>query len=217
MSKSFLVLGLGRFGMTVAQALCELGHEVMGIDDEERLVKHAAPFLTEAVEADVTDESFLRTLDVATFDATIVAVGENIQVSIMSTLLLKEMGARYILVKAQDDFQERVLIKLGADKVVLPERDTGNKVAQQLSAGNWMEMIDLSEAHGIIKFTTPGSWIGKTLGELAVRAKYRVNIIAVTDPVLGVVIPDADTRLTEGSEMTALGEKHDLKRLGRVQ
>ena len=165
--KSFLVLGLGRFGRSVATTLASLGHEVLGVDGDERIVKEVARHLTEALQADITSEEFLKSLDIPHFDAVIVAVGDSMQVSIMVTVLLKELNARRIIAKAQDDFQEKVLVKLGADLVVLPERDLGIKTAHGLVAESLLETVELSADHSIVSVTIPEPWIGKSLGELA--------------------------------------------------
>ncbi len=215
--KSFIVLGLGRFGKSLAMTLYELGHEVLGVDGDEKIVQDFSKHITHTIQADLTSEDFLKSMDVDKFDATIVAIGENIQVSIMVTVMLKELGAKYILVKAQDDFQEKVLYKIGADKVVLPERDTGIKIARTLAAVNFFDAIEISPEYSIITIRPPESWHGKTLGELAVRAKYGVNIIAAKDNDTDNVIPTANTKLNSETLLTVLGMNQDLKKLGSVK
>ncbi len=215
--KSFIVLGLGRFGKSLATTLYELGHEVLGVDGDEKIVQDFSHHITHTIQADLTSEDFLKSMDIDKFDAAIVAVGENMQVSIMATVLLKELGAKYILVKAQDDFQEKVLLKIGADKVVLPERDTGIKIARNLAAVNFFDMIEVSSDYSIITIHSPVTWLNKTLGELAVRAKYGVNIIAVKGESQEDVMPTASTMLDESSIITVMGHNQDLKKLGSIK
>jgi len=215
--KSFIVLGLGRFGKSLASTLYKMGHEVLCVDEDERVVQEFSRHATLTVQADLTSEEFLKTMDIEHFDAAIVAVGANMQVSIMATVLLKELGAKYILVKAQDDLQERVLYKVGADKVILPERDTGIKVARNLTTDNFFDMIEISADHSIINIRPPEAWFGKTLGELAIRAKYGINIIAVKNGDAANIIPTATTVLTEDSVITVMGTNTDLRRITNIK
>jgi trk system potassium uptake protein TrkA len=215
--KSFIVLGLGHFGKSIAQTLFDLGHEVLAVDDDERIVQEFSRHVTHTVQAEVTSEDFLKSMDIKRFDAVIVAVGSNMQVSIMATVLLKELGAKFILVKAQDDFQEKVLYKIGADKVILPEKDMGVKAARSLAADNFYDMIEISPEYSIVTIHTPVPWYGKTLGELAVRAKYGVNIIAVKGGKNTNVIPNANTMLDKNTAITVMGSNYDLKRLNSIK
>ncbi|MGB8456061.1 MAG: TrkA family potassium uptake protein [Anaerocolumna sp.] len=215
--KSVIVLGLGKFGKSVAQTLYELDYEVLGVDTDEKIVNDFSRHITQAVQADITSEEFLKSMDIEKFDAAIVAVGSNIQVGIMVTVLLKELGAKFILVKTQDDFQEKILYKLGADKVILPEKDIGIKVARNLATDNFYEMIEISPDYSIISVTTPASWIGKTLGNLAVRSRYGINILAVKGSNNTNIIPDANTVIESGTIVTIMGMNTDLKRFRNVK
>lgn len=215
--KSFIVLGLGRFGKSLAQTLYDLGHEVLGVDGDEKIVQEFSRHITHTVQAEVTSEDFLKSMDIRKFDAAIVAVGSNMQVSIMATVILKELGARFILVKAQDDFQEKVLYKIGADKVILPEKDIGIKAARNLATDNFFDMIEISPDHSIISISPPESWYGKTLGELAVRTKYGINIIAVNGGNSTNVIPNANTLIESNSVITVMGMNDDLKRVSSIK
>ena len=210
--KSFIVLGLGKFGMSVAKTLCELGYEVLGVDEDEKLVNEFSRRISHAVQADITSEDFLRSIDIKKFDAAIVAVGSNIQTSIMVTVLLKELSAKYILVKAQDDFAERILYKIGADKVILPEKDIGVKVARNLASNNFFDIIEISNDYSIISVSPPKSWYGKTLGEIGARVKYGINVLAVKGGEKTSIIPDANTIIEEDSVVTVMGMNNDLKR-----
>ncbi len=215
--KSFLVLGLGRFGRSVATTLASLGHEVLGVDGDERIVQDVSRHLTEALQADITSEDFLKSLDIPHFDAVIVAVGDSMQVSIMATVLLRELNARRIIAKAQDDFQEKVLLKLGADMVVLPERDLGVKTAHGLVAETLLDTVELSADHSIASVATPEPWIGKTLGELALRTRHGLNLIAVRDQNGKLLFPTASTMLHAGEILTVMGENSSLRRIGSLR
>jgi len=215
--KSYLVLGLGRFGMSVAQTIYNLGHEVVGVDESEKLVNEFSRLITHTIQADITDEDFLKAMDISKFDSVVVAVGSNLQVSIMVTVLLKELSARYILVKAQDDFQEKILYKVGADKVILPEQDMGIKVAHNLMSDSFFELIEISQDYSITSVNAPESWCGKTLGELAVRSKYGINILAIKEKDHTNVVPNAKTMIGSDTVITILGMNHDLKKFQSVR
>lgn len=212
--KSYLVLGLGRFGKSVAKTLFDLGYEVLGVDGDEKLVNEFSRHITQAIQADITSEDFLRSIDVKSFEATIVAVGSNIQISILATVLLKELGAHFIMVKAQDDFQEKILYKLGADKVILPEKDSGIKAARNLATDNFFDMVEISPEYSITSVSPPDSWLGKTLGELSARTKYGLNVIAVKSTDNKCVIPDANTVIESGSIITIMGTNDALQKFG---
>ena len=215
--KSYLVLGLGRFGMSVAQTIYNLGHEVVGVDESEKLVNEFSRLITHTIQADITDEDFLKAMDISKFDSVVVAVGSNLQASIMVTVLLKELSARYILVKAQDDFQAKILYKVGADKVILPEQDMGIKVAHNLMSDSFFELIEISQDYSITSVNAPESWCGKTLGELAVRSKYGINILAIKEKDHTNVVPNAKPMIGSDTVITILGMNHDLKKFQSVR
>lgn len=213
--KSFIVLGLGRFGKSVAQTLFNLGFEVLGVDSSEKIVNEFSHEITHTIQADITSESFLKSMDIKSFDAAIVAVGSNFQISILVTVLLKELGSKFVLVKAQDDFEEKILYKIGADKVILPEKDIGVKVARNFATDNFFDMIEISPDYIITSVSPPDSWIGKTIGELAVRTRYGLNVIVIKDGANKCSIPDASMVIESDSIITLLGKNDDLKKLGR--
>ena len=173
--------------------------------------------ITQTIQADITSEYFLKSIDIATFDAVIVAVGSNMQVSILVTVLLKELGAKYILVKTQDEFEEKILYKLGADKVILPEKDMGIKVARSLVTNNFYDMIEISPDYCIVSVTPPESWYGKTLGNLAIRSKYGINILAIKNGNDTNINPDANTIIDNKSIITIMGMDSDIKRFRSVK
>lgn len=215
--KSFIVLGLGRFGISVAQTLYDLGYEVLGVDADEKIVNELSRHINHTVQADITSEEFLRSMDIKKFNAAVVAVGSNIQVSIMATVLLKEMEAKFILVKAQDIFQEKILYKIGADKVILPEKDIGIKVARNLAVENFFDMVEISADYSITSVEPPASWQGKNLGELAARTKHRINILAVKSRNDTNIMPSANTVIERGSVITIMGKNDDLERFNNLE
>lgn len=215
--KSFIVLGLGMFGKSIAKTLYDMDYEVLGVDKDENIVNEFAGVITHTVQADITSETFLKSIDINKFDAVIVAVGTNMQTSIMTTVLLKELGVKYILVKTQNEFEEKILYKLGADKVILPEKDMGVKVANNLVTHNFYDIIEISPDYSIVSIAPPSSWIGKDLGNLAVRSKYGINILAIKHEDDTNINPDADTVIEEGAIITIMGTNPDLKRFRSVK
>lgn len=214
MAKQFIVVGLGRFGISVAETLSSLGHDVLAIDKDEDVIQDIADKVTHAVQMDATDEYALRTLGVRNFDVAVVTIGSNIQASIMITLLLKEAGVEYIICKGQSDLHKKVLLKIGADRVVLPEKDMGVRVAHNLVSSNLLDLIELSEDYQIIEMNAPAEWIGKTLRSLDVRAAYGITILAIRDRQDGINIsPTADVVIPRGAVIIAVGSNDDLLNL----
>src|SRR4051812_6537883 len=170
---------MGRFGSSVAKTLSQLGFEVLAIDHREETVQEVSAFVTHAVQADSTDEEALRALGIRNFDVVVVAIGEDIQASILTTLILKDMGVPALIVKAQNELHGKVLTKIGADKVVFPERDMGVRVAHHLISPNILDYIELSDDYSIVEIKATGAMIGKNLRELDIRAKYGCNVMAL--------------------------------------
>ena len=177
--KTFVVIGLGRFGTAVARELCELGHQVLAVDSDPGRVQAVADEVTHAVAADARDPDVLASLGVGDYDCAVVAVGNDVGSSALVTLRLKEAGVPKVVCKAQSHVHKRLLEKLGADKVVFPEHEMGIKVAQGLAHSNLLNFIELSPEYAIIEIDLPADWAGKTIRELNIRAKYGVNVIAV--------------------------------------
>jgi trk system potassium uptake protein TrkA len=212
--KSFVILGLGRFGISLARTIIELGHEVFGADNDEAVVKRHAGELTHIVQADITSEDFLRSIDVTKFDAVIIAVSSNLQVSIMTTLIAKEIGAKYLIAKSQSDFHSRLLYKIGADVVILPEKDMGIKVAHNLVTDKFLNMIELSEEYSIMSIYPPESWLGKTLKELTPSLRDRASVLALRkSDESAVLMPDPEQIVEEGDSITLMGENGTLRKL----
>ena len=214
--KSYIVIGLGKFGSEAARRLCQLNCEVLAIDRNPELVQPISSQVTQAVVGDARDKEVLRALGAKDFECAIVAIGDNLADSVLATMNLKELGLPYIVCKASDETHRQVLIKLGADKVVIPEQEQANRLAKNLSSPNVLDYIELSNEYGIIEIQAPGSWQGKSLKELNVRAKLGVNIIAVKDEGKINVSPAADYRIKENDVMVVLGETAALDAVERL-
>lgn len=214
--KSYIVIGLGRFGSEVARRLCQLGCEVLAVDSNEELVQAISGDVTHAVVADGRDKSVLRALGAADFDCGIVAIGDALAESILVTVNLKELGLAKVVCKAHDETHRQVLKKLGADQVVIPEHEQAYRLARSLSSQNVLDYIELSEDYGIIDLPAPNSWVGKTLKELNVRAKLGVNILALKKDGQIVVSPAADYVIGQGQIMVILGDTAALKAVQKL-
>ena len=214
--KSYIVIGLGRFGSQAAKRLYELGCEVLAIDHNSELVQPIANQVTQAVVADARDKEVLRALGAKDFQCAIVAIGDNLADSVLATMNLKELGVPYIVCKASDETHRQVLLKLGADRVVIPEQEHADRLAKNLSSPNVLDYIELSEEYGIIEIPAPKAWVGKSLKELNVRAKLGVNIIAVKKGSHINVSPAADYRIEAEDVMVVLGDTAALDAVQKV-
>jgi len=214
--KQFAVIGLGRFGASVAKTLHAAGYQVLGIDDAEERVRANLDNCTRAVEADATDEQALRALGIRNFDTVIVGIGGDIQSSILVTLMLKELGVKQVVVKAQSDLHGKVLYKVGADKVVFPERDMGSRVAKSLVASNILEYIELAPDFSILEFMVSERMIGKSLRHLDLRNRFGANIIAIRRGNDFELAVRADDAVREGDVLVVVGRNDDLRRLEKA-
>ncbi|MFF2156429.1 potassium channel family protein [Paenibacillus chitinolyticus] len=206
----YAVIGLGRFGSSLSQELTQLGHEVLGIDRDEEKVDEMSDKLTHTVVADATDEEVLRSLGVRNFDCAVVAIGDNIQASIMAAILLKELGVKTVVAKALTDQHAKVLEKIGVDRIIFPERDMGVRVAHQLVSPNLLDYIELSKNYTIAELVVSRRISGLTLKELDPRAKYGCSIVAInkTDDV--IIAPTAEDVLHERDVMVVIGTKEQI-------
>ncbi|MEC0143242.1 potassium channel family protein [Paenibacillus alginolyticus] len=209
--KQFAIIGMGRFGSSVAKTLSQLGFEVLAIDHREETVQEVSAFVTHAVQADSTDEEALRALGIRNFDVVVVAIGEDIQASILTTLILKEMGIAKIIVKAVNDLHGKVLKKIGADKVVYPERDMGQRVAHHLISSNIIDYIELSADYSIVEIKVSNQMIGKSLKQLDIRAKYGCNVIAIKQNEKLIIPPSAEEPLRMDDILVIVGKNSDLQ------
>ena len=211
--KNYVVIGCGRFGSSVAKTLYSLGHEVLAIDKNEEKVQNIAEQVTHAVEADCTDENVLRSLGIRNFDVAVISIGSDIQSSIMATLIAKELGVHYVLCKAQNELQAKVLYKIGADRVVFPERDMGIRVARNLVSQNVLEYIELDPHYSIAEIVAPSKWIGKTIGALDLRANYGINVMAVKHGMQINISPEADDVLKPGDILVVIGKNEQINKV----
>ena len=214
--KTYIVVGLGRFGGEVARKLCQLGSEVLAMDVSNELVQQIAPDVTHAVVADARDKDVLKALGVRNFDSAVVAIGNDLAASVLTVMNLKELGIPHIVCKAHDETHRQVLMKLGADRVVIPEQEQADRLAKNLSTPNVLEYIELSEACGIIEIPAPKDWVGKSLRELNVRAKLGINIIAVKTGEQIDVSPAPDAPITADDVMVVLGDTAALKAVQKL-
>lgn len=212
MKKVFAVIGLGRFGGSIVKTLVEDGMEVLAIDSDEERVNEYAKIASHAVVGDTTDENVLRSIGISNFDHVIVAIGENIQSSILTTLILKELGVNYVTVKAQNDYHEKVLRKIGADTVVHPERDMGRRIAHNIVSNNILDYLDLSEEHSIVEIVASEKVNGKSIFDLDIRARYGLNIVAIKRGSHINVSPNAHDAIHTGDILIVIGADVDINR-----
>ena len=214
--KSYIVIGLGRFGSQVARELCKLGCEVLAMDVNNELVSQVGNDVTHAVTGDGQDKEVLRALGVREFDCGIVAIGDDLAASVLVTMNLKELGVPQVICKASDETHRRVLQKLGADRVIIPEQEHACRLARSLSSLNVLDYIELSEEYGIIDIPAPAAWNGKSLKELNVRAKLGVNILAIRRAGKINVSPSAEFAVLTGDVLVVLGDNTALKKVQKL-
>ncbi len=216
--KSYVVIGLGRFGSAVAQELVRIGSEVLAIDSDEERVNEIAPFVTHALIGDAADEAVLRSIGVQDFDCIIVAIGENLEHSVLITLALKDLGAKKIVCKARDDTYKRVLEKVGADRVIVPERDMGRRLAQTLNNSNILDYIELSNTFGLVEMTAPRMWVGKSLLESHIRERFSITVLAAHDPDGSnfVISPPAGYVVKENDVLIVVGRSEDFEKVQKL-
>jgi len=211
--KQFIVLGLGRFGSAVATTLIELGHEVLGVDNDEEIVNTLKDKITQSVQADITEEKVLTELGVKNFDAAIVCIGTDLETSILVTMMLKEMGLKYIIAKAQNNLHAKVLEKIGVDKVVFPERDMGARIARRLITPNIKDYVELEPDYNIIEIKALPEFVDKTLSELDMRNKYGINVLAIKRNDSLNISPRAKDVIKKGDFLIVIGETKKINEL----
>jgi len=212
MHKEFVVVGLGRFGGSIVRELIDQGADVMAIDIASERVDEYATIATQAVVADTTDEAVLKSLGIRNFEHVIVAIGDDIQSSILTTLMLKEIGVKKITVKAQNDYHEKVLRKIGADQVVHPERDMGIRIANNILSNNVLDYLELSDEHSIMEIRVNEKIAGKSIIDLDIRARYGINIVAIKRGNNIIVSPQADEKLVLNDVLIIIGADVDIIR-----
>ncbi|MFD1956162.1 potassium channel family protein [Paenibacillus thailandensis] len=209
-ANGYVIIGLGRFGSSLGKELMKLGYEVLGIDKDEEAVQEMSDILTHAVVAECTDEEVLRSLGVRNFDCGVVAIGDDIQASILTTIQLKDLGVKKVVAKAISELHGRVLEKLGVDRVVYPERDMGIRVAHQLVSPNLLDYIELSADYSIAELTVPRGLDGKSLQEINPRAKYGCSIVAINKTSGVIIAPTAGEVLRERDVLVVIGTNDQI-------
>ena len=214
--KNILLIGLGRFGRHIALQLNKLGHEVMAVDSNEERVNEILPIVTNAQIGDSTNTEFLKSLGIGNFDVCIVTIGGNFQNSLETTSLLKELGAKLVVSRAERDVQEKFLLRNGADEVIYPEKQVANWAAIRYTADHIRDYIEVDEAHAIFEVEVPEGWIGKTVGELDIRRKYSINIMATKENGKINMAVSPDTVLTDKITLLVLGAYKKLQKCFRI-
>ena len=210
--KNILLIGAGRFGRHMAEQLTQLGHQVMAVDINEERINDLLPFVTNAQIGDSTSEDFLRSLGVANFDVCIVTIGGSFQNSLETASLLKELGARCVVARAERDVQAKFLLRNGADYVTYPEKQLAKWSATRYTANHLFDYIELDDRHAIVEVAVPERWVGQTVGELNIRRKYGINLLGLKKDGKTDVSVTPDTHLTKDVTILALGEYQTLKK-----
>ena len=214
--KNILLIGLGRFGRHIALQLNKLGHEVMAVDINEERVNESLTIVTNAQIGDSTNTEFLRSLGIGNFDVCIVTIGGNFQNSLETTSLLKELGAKLVVSRAERDVQEKFLLRNGADEVVYPEKQVANWAAIRYTADHIRDYIEVDDAHAIFEVEVPEEWIGKTVGELDIRRKYSINIMATKENGKINMAVSPETVLTDKITLLVRGAYKELQKCFRI-
>ena len=210
--KNILLIGLGRFGRHLAVELNELGHEVMAVDDDEDRVNEILPYVTNAQIGDSTNANFLKSLGIGNFDICFVTISANFENSLETTSLLKELGAKIVISRAERDIQKKFLLRNGADQVVYPERQVAKWASIRYTADHILDYMEIDASHAIFEAEVPEEWLGKTIGELDVRRKSNLNIIAVKDKGGVNIALSTDTLLKQDATILVIGEHKAIKR-----
>ncbi len=211
--KSFAVIGLGKFGRSVIEELMSIGADVLAIDMDEEQVKKAAEYVTCAVQADVRDIDMLEPLGISNMDGVVIGITGSLDASIMATIYAKEAGVPYVLVKAKDEVHEKILQKVGADRTVIPEKDSGISVARNMMSGNVIDFIELSERIKMIEMKVKPEWVGHTLCELDLRKKHAINVIAIRQDGEILVNQEPNQPLDKDITLLVTVDKKDMAKL----
>ena len=215
MSKDFAVIGLGRFGGSICRELSKEGKQVLAIDSDEMKVNEFKNIVSHAVILDSTDEESLKEIGIQNFEHVIVAIGENLQASILTTVILTDLGVERITVKAQNDYHEKILRKLGVNRIVHPEREMGRRIAHNVISNNILDYLDLSDDHSIVEVKAGVKMIGKSLLELNIRAKDRCNVVAIKRGEEIEVTPNPEYIFAHGDVLLVVGKDKDINRFER--
>lgn len=215
--KSYAVIGLGRFGSKIAESLYENKQDVLALDINEELVDDIADKVTRAVVVDAKNKSDLKHLDIGQCDCAVIAVGSDLASSVLITMNVKSLGVKTVICKAQNETHREILEKIGADRVIIPEYEVAEKTARTLSSPGFIEFIELSDEYGIIEVAPPKPWIGKTVRELNIRAKYNINILGVIKSEKINMTPSPDTEISADCKLIILGEYDKLNIIKKIK
>lgn len=214
-NKEYIVIGLGRFGSSVAKQLEANGCRVLAVDSNEKKVRQVAEYVTLAMCMDITNEDSIQELGVRNFDGAVIAIGHNLEAAVLATIWAKEQGVAQVIAKAYDEMQGKILTKVGADEIVYPERETGIHLANNLAFNNLVDAIELTTDYSIIDVPVLKEWIGKNLRELKLREKYKVNVIGIKRNGQLILNPSADDPTVKDDVFVLLGTNNTLKKLVR--
>jgi trk system potassium uptake protein len=214
--KEFAVIGLGRFGRSVVRTLSEKGYSVLGIDRDAAAVQYISESCTQAVVVDSTNEDSLRALDIASFDAVVVAIGSDFESNLITTVALKAVGVRRVICKARSQRQKDILLRVGADQVILPEADAGRRLGVELAAPNLLEQISFGDSHSVLELRAPDIMVGKTLAELDLRNRYGANVVALRHEASVTVSPEAEQVIEENDILVLIGRTEKICKLTEV-
>lgn len=215
--KQIIVIGCGRFGTSTSKTLTKLGHDVMVIDKNYEIIKEIAEFVAHAVQMDALDEASFRTIGLRNFDVAIIAIGSDLEASIMATLIAKEAGVPIVIAKAQNEMHGRVLEKIGADKVIFPERDMGTRVAYGLVTPNILDVIEFSTDYSIVEIVALHSWENKTINELNLSRQYEISVLAIKTGEKINIVPAFDTLIKKDDTVVILGNNVKLKKISETE
>ena len=216
--KTFAVIGMGRFGISAAKKLAELGCEVIAIDNDADKVNKIADYVTKAAQLDAKNEELLRNLGIKNCECAIVAIGDNVMDCVFITLTLKEMGVKKVVCKARDAQHETVLRKVGADMVIIPEQEAGEKIASRLVSRQFIDILRISDEYSIEDMRVPEKWVGKSLADLSVRKKYGVNIVAIKNSLNTNdvnITPEPEYRFNDTDIVVLVGRTQDINKLNK--
>ncbi len=211
--KQFAVIGCGRFGSSVAKTLYKSGFDVLALDDDECVIRNIADHVTHAATIDIDDANALKEVGIRNMDVVIIGIGSDLKASVMSTLLVKEMGVKYVVAKAQDEMHAKVLNKIGADRVIFPERDMGVRLAYNLTSTNILDFIELSPDYSIMEIVSPKKWHDRSLKENNIRARYGLSVLAIKRGEDVNVSPQAEEVVQNGDVLIVVGSNEDLKKV----
>lgn len=211
--RQFAVIGLGRFGSNMAKALTKMGYEVLAIDKNQQKVQEFSDEATHVVQADTTDENALRELGILNFDVVVVAIGEDVQANVLTTLQLKEIGVNFIVATARNSLHTKLLEKVGADRIVAPERDMARRVAYNLASTSVMDYIELSPRFSIVEITAPKTFQNKTIAESNIRAKYGINVVAIKRGEDLIISPLPSEKIIKNDIVVVVGKNESINGL----